>query len=292
MRLLLDECVPKRLKRELRGHDAKTVQDMGWAGIKNGALLRLAEGHFDARLTVDQGIEQCPDLQLRPAPRRVAREARHSILIWVGHANARHRPSAQCVPESGPGVLTILKLHGSLNWRIDESDGEVYVLGRYEDVLEEGMSVRHEEMLVPHVVPPTWDKTVTRSTRYVWSRAVEALKQATRVIIVGFSFRVIDAHFKYLLAAGLMENSTLRRIDVINPKASKLARQIRSVIRRDQFVYGVVRLHDQRLHQFAMEPDQLKKIGRLPQGNALSIVELDKVRLMISSDGVVVENVG
>ena len=57
MRLLLDECVPKRLKQELRGHDAKTVQDMGWAGIKNGALLRLADGQFDALLTVDQGIE-------------------------------------------------------------------------------------------------------------------------------------------------------------------------------------------------------------------------------------------
>ena len=57
MRLLLDECVPKRLERESRGHDAKTVQDMGWAGIKNGALLRLADGQFDALLTVDQGIE-------------------------------------------------------------------------------------------------------------------------------------------------------------------------------------------------------------------------------------------
>ena len=57
MRLLLDECVPKRLKRELRDHDAKTVQDMGWAGIKNGALLRLADGQFDVLLTVDQGIE-------------------------------------------------------------------------------------------------------------------------------------------------------------------------------------------------------------------------------------------
>ena len=57
MRLLLDECVPKRLKRELRGHEAKTVQDMGWAGITNGALLRLADGQFDALLTVDQGIE-------------------------------------------------------------------------------------------------------------------------------------------------------------------------------------------------------------------------------------------
>lgn len=57
MRLLLDECVPKRLKRELLGHDVKTVQDMGWAGIKNGALLKLADGQFDALLTVDQGIE-------------------------------------------------------------------------------------------------------------------------------------------------------------------------------------------------------------------------------------------
>ena len=57
MRLLLDECVPKRLKRELPGHDARTVQDLGWAGITNGALLRLANGQFDALLTVDQGIE-------------------------------------------------------------------------------------------------------------------------------------------------------------------------------------------------------------------------------------------
>ena len=57
MRLLLDECVPKRLKRELPGHEARTVQDLGWAGITNGALLRLANGQFDALLTVDQGIE-------------------------------------------------------------------------------------------------------------------------------------------------------------------------------------------------------------------------------------------
>jgi predicted nuclease of predicted toxin-antitoxin system len=57
MRLLLDECVPKRLKRELASHEVQTVQEMGWAGIKNGALLELADGQFDALLTVDQGIE-------------------------------------------------------------------------------------------------------------------------------------------------------------------------------------------------------------------------------------------
>ena len=57
MRLLLDECIPKRLKRELLGHEVKTVQDMGWAGNENGALLKLADRQFDALLTVDQGIE-------------------------------------------------------------------------------------------------------------------------------------------------------------------------------------------------------------------------------------------
>jgi predicted nuclease of predicted toxin-antitoxin system len=62
MRLLLDECVPKRLKRELRGHDVLTVQDAGWAGVKNGALLRVAEGSFDVLLTVDQGVEHQQNL--------------------------------------------------------------------------------------------------------------------------------------------------------------------------------------------------------------------------------------
>ena len=62
MRLLLDECVPKRLGRELPGHEIRTVQQAGWAGVKNGALLRAAEGQFDALLTVDQGVEHQQNL--------------------------------------------------------------------------------------------------------------------------------------------------------------------------------------------------------------------------------------
>ena len=56
MRLLLDECVPKRLKRELSGHQVLTVREAGWAGLKNGALLRAANGQFDVLVTVDQGV--------------------------------------------------------------------------------------------------------------------------------------------------------------------------------------------------------------------------------------------
>jgi putative addiction module component (TIGR02574 family) len=59
MRLLLDECVPKRLKRELSGHQVLTVREAGWAGFKNGALLRPAGGQFDVPVTVDQGRFNC-----------------------------------------------------------------------------------------------------------------------------------------------------------------------------------------------------------------------------------------
>ena len=77
MRLLLDECVPKRLTLELRGHEAKTVQDMGWAGIKNGALLRLADGQFDALVTVDQGIAHQQNLS----------GLRISVVVMVAPSN-------------------------------------------------------------------------------------------------------------------------------------------------------------------------------------------------------------
>ena len=57
MRLLIDECLPRALKRLLRGHTCRTVQEMAWSGIKNGALLSLAEAEFDALITIDQGFE-------------------------------------------------------------------------------------------------------------------------------------------------------------------------------------------------------------------------------------------
>lgn len=53
-RVLLDECVPRQLRQELSGFDVRTVQEMGWAGVKNGPLIELAASHFDCLFTVDQ----------------------------------------------------------------------------------------------------------------------------------------------------------------------------------------------------------------------------------------------
>ena len=57
MRVLLDECVPRGLRKELPGHEVKTVAEVGWAGVKNGALLKLAAQQFDVFLTVDRNLE-------------------------------------------------------------------------------------------------------------------------------------------------------------------------------------------------------------------------------------------
>jgi len=56
LRILLDECLPRRLGRVLSGHDVKTVPEMGWAGRDNGDLLTLAEGSFDAFITIDRSL--------------------------------------------------------------------------------------------------------------------------------------------------------------------------------------------------------------------------------------------
>ena len=56
MKLLLDECIDRRLARELTDHEVKTVSQMGWSGIKDGQLLILATAEFDVFITVDRNL--------------------------------------------------------------------------------------------------------------------------------------------------------------------------------------------------------------------------------------------
>jgi len=56
MKILIDENLPRYLKKVLAGHDVKTAQEMGWSGVKNGDLLKLAEPDFNIFLTADKNI--------------------------------------------------------------------------------------------------------------------------------------------------------------------------------------------------------------------------------------------
>lgn len=57
MRVLIDECLPKRLKWDLPEHQVFTVQERGWSSKENGELLQLASGQFEVLITVDQSLK-------------------------------------------------------------------------------------------------------------------------------------------------------------------------------------------------------------------------------------------
>jgi hypothetical protein len=56
MKILLDECVPRPLRKLLVGHETSTAQEAGFGGIENGELLRRAEGRFDLFITADKNL--------------------------------------------------------------------------------------------------------------------------------------------------------------------------------------------------------------------------------------------
>ena len=56
MRILLDECLPRRFGLEFPGHLVSTVPQAGWAGTSNGKLLARIEGLYDAFITIDKNL--------------------------------------------------------------------------------------------------------------------------------------------------------------------------------------------------------------------------------------------
>jgi predicted nuclease of predicted toxin-antitoxin system len=65
LRILADECLPEDLVGWLPEWDVRMVQQMGWAGVKNGELLRRAEQEFDLFLTADKNLRYQQNLKGR-----------------------------------------------------------------------------------------------------------------------------------------------------------------------------------------------------------------------------------
>ena len=97
MRILLDECVPRPLKRELAGYEIRTVVEMGWSGKKNGELLQLmAEAGFTILLTTDQNLRYQQNLQ----------QAGVAVIVLVAPTN-RLPDLIPLIPKVGSVLSTI-----------------------------------------------------------------------------------------------------------------------------------------------------------------------------------------
>lgn len=68
MRVLLDHCVPRRLRRLLVGHEVRTAFEQGWSALGNGTLLARAAEQFDVFVTVDHNVQYQQNLKALPLP--------------------------------------------------------------------------------------------------------------------------------------------------------------------------------------------------------------------------------
>ncbi len=57
MKIILDENLPKALKRYFSAYEVTTVQEQGWAGVKNGELMVRIDGAYDIFLTSDKNLK-------------------------------------------------------------------------------------------------------------------------------------------------------------------------------------------------------------------------------------------
>jgi predicted nuclease of predicted toxin-antitoxin system len=107
MRVLLDECLPERLKDELPGHQVLTAREAGLAGKKNGLLLELAATHYDVLVTIDRSL---------PAQQNMT--GRTIGVIVVSARSNSFRALAPLLPEllqalTGVTPGQVLRLHAS-----------------------------------------------------------------------------------------------------------------------------------------------------------------------------------
>lgn len=68
MRILLDNCVDRRLAGEIRGYEVRSTADEGWGSLGNGELLRTAAARFDVMVTIDKNLKHQQNLARLPLP--------------------------------------------------------------------------------------------------------------------------------------------------------------------------------------------------------------------------------
>jgi hypothetical protein len=148
-----------------------------------------------------------------------------------------------------PGQVSLMKLHGSVNWArclkcraVIPRDILSYVGECDFDSIGNGALVRlplapqlwgadskcacgGELEAVPVIVPPTWNKTqAQQGLSAVWARAGEELSDAEYIFVSGYSLTETDLFFRYLFAIGAVGKGRIKRFWVFDPDETNLVR--------------------------------------------------------------------
>jgi hypothetical protein len=118
-----------------------------------------------------------------------------------------------CWDEAAEVEIPYLKLHGSLNWdkrwptQSSAESGQKIRTGVFPTKVVEQ----------PLILPPVFNKMNSSAVNGVWKTALEALRHAKNIIIVGYSLPKTDIYMQYFLKSAVGPNSSLQRIIVFDP---------------------------------------------------------------------------
>ena len=190
------------------------------------------------------------------------------VPFGYGCEVSRDKSAETMVSMDVEAKVQVLKLHGSINWTAfsdylsspDEEERRARpaqleqaedwelptskgypgprVFGSYSELRARGLH--------PLLVPPTWRKDIGIDLSAIWRAAVTALRTATRIVMLGYSVAPTDQHFKFLLAAGLQDNISLRKVFFVNPALAKqetgkqLEERLFGLLRPEHFDQGIV----------------------------------------------------
>lgn len=133
---------------------------------------------------------------------------------------AQHIPVFYGFGENKKGDIRYLKLHGSANWSKCNECGKIKVIPVYpKDLLK--CDTCADAILEPLIVPPTWNKSEYRNEiNEIWKTALEEIKKARKIFIIGYSRPNTDLFFEYLMSLGLKDNNDIEKIVVVDRDVS------------------------------------------------------------------------
>jgi hypothetical protein len=110
-------------------------------------------------------------------------------------------------------TIPYLMLHGSLNWDQDHPSRPTTESG--ERIMPNGYPTKVVEK--PLILPPVFNKMNSSKINAVWNAALEVLRNAKNIIIVGYSLPKTDIYMQYFLKSAIGPNSDLQKIMVFDP---------------------------------------------------------------------------
>lgn len=146
--------------------------------------------------------------------------------------------------------MEILKLHGSLNWfskhisktptprTLLNPSRELWVTKRRDIVISMKFKSGRTMYTYPIVVPPVIHKAsiLHNDMHAIWKRARRILREAEKIIVVGYSCPLADQESASLMRRGLRENPTLRDIIIVDPSPDTFKRWV-ELSNRDALMY-------------------------------------------------------